>query len=251
MTESSIQHCIVIPVYRHFGPLAVVLDQLDRYRLRCYLVDDCNKTPLKDAIAAELSRRPHVEVLRLEIHGGKGAACVEGARLAHRHGFSHAIFIDADDQHEVADIPRVLALSLQNPTAMILGNPMFDPSAPMARRFGRIVSNMWVWLETLSFDIKDSLCGFRCLPLAPFLQIASGCQLGRRMDFDPDIAVRLFWEGVPAVNFETHIRYPPQGISNFDFLHDNVALFRLHSRLFFGMVVRSPLLLLRHWSHAP
>jgi len=223
---------------------------LDQYGLSCFLIDDGNEIPLKDALITELARRPSIEVLRLSTHGGKGAACVEGGRRAYGLGFSHAIFIDADEQHEVEDIPRVLELSRQHPDAMILGKPVFDPSAPYGRRFGRIVSNLWVWIETLSFDIKDSLCGFRCLPLDPFVKIAAGVQVGRRMDFEPDIVVRLFWQGVSVVNFETHIRYPFSGISNFNLLRDNAALFWLHTRLFFGMVVRSPFLISRHRTRA-
>ena len=250
MIKTSPQCCVIIPVYRHAEPLVNVLRQLEKYGLPCFLVDDCNEVPLKDALATELAGWSWVKVLRLATHGGKGVACMEGCRVAHESGFSHAIFIDADDQHEVHDMSCVLDLTQQHPQAMILGSPVFDQSAPLKRRIGRIVSNVWVWIETLSFDIKDSLCGFRCLPLIPLLKVASRVQLGRRMDFDPDIVVRLFWQGVPVVNFDTRIRYPPRGISNFHLMRDNGALFWLHTRLFFGMLIRSPFLLIRHWTQA-
>jgi hypothetical protein len=99
----------------------------------------------------------------------------------------------------------------------------------------------------LSFDIKDSLCGFHCLPLGPFIKIASKVQLGKRMDFDPDILVRLFWERVPVVTFDTRVRYPSDGTSNFHMVRDNAALCWLHTRLFFGMLLRSPALLQNRW----
>ena len=232
--------CILIPVYRHVQPLARVLAQIAAYRVPCIVVDDHNEPPLAD-------QPPWVDVLRLPVHSGKGVACVEGARRADAQGFSHVILMDADDQHDSGDIPRMMDLMRAHPQAMILGRPLFDASAPWSRRFGRLISNAWAWIETLSFDIKDSLFGYRLIPLAPFLKIAAGAPLGQRMDFDPDLVVRLFWAGVPVVTFDTRVRYPEDGISNFNLRRDNLRLICLHTRLFFGMLFRLPQLLRRHW----
>ncbi len=248
MTQTPLRFCIIIPVYCHADPLVQVLRRLESVALPCFVVDDGNESPLKEAL--EFGRWPWVTALRLETHGGKSAACTEGARRASGMGFSHAIFVDADNQHAVEDIPRILELAIQHPDAMILGRPLFDGSAPFTRRFGRTLSNFWVWIETLSLEIEDSLCGFRCFPLTPFLKAASGAPFSGRMDFDPDIVVRLYWQGLPVINFDTHVLYPANGISNFNLWRDNVALFRLHTRHFFGMLLRIPSLLNRHRTHA-
>jgi glycosyltransferase involved in cell wall biosynthesis len=236
---------VVIPVYRHEEPLVEVLRALAPHGLDCFLVDDGNKSPLMETLPAEFSAASWVSVLRLPENSGKGAACVSGARAALERGFTHAIFLDADGQHNTDDLPRVLALARAHPHAMIMGRPVFDVSAPWSRRRGRLMSNIWVWIETLSLDIQDSLCGFRCFPLDDLLRVAEGVRLGKGMDFDPDIAVRLYWRGLPVVNFDTQINYPPNGISNFDTLRDNVLLSRLHARLFFGMLRRASFLWMR------
>jgi len=246
MTE-NLRCCLMIPVFRHMQPLIHVLEALDAQPLPCFIVDDHNEPPLAEALAKELAGRPWITVLRLPVHSGKGIACVEGCRQAYAQGFTHAIFMDADGQHDSDDIPRMLALMRQHPHAMILGRPVFDVSAPAGRRFGRLLSNVWAWIETLSFQIKDSLFGYRLVPLAPFINVAANVQLGKRMDFDPDMVVRLFWEGVPVVSFDTHVSYPPGGVSNFNLWRDNVRLSWLHTRLFFGMLKRFPGLVKRHW----
>jgi hypothetical protein len=64
------------------------------------------------------------------------------------------------------------------------------------------------------------------------------------MDFDPEIAVRLFWAGVPIRNVATTVIYPQNGNSHFQPVRDNVLLSWLHTRLFFGMLWRAPCLLL-------
>ena len=65
-----------------------------------------------------------------------------------------------------------------------------------------------VWLETLSFDIVDSMCGFRVYPLAPTLALLDRQRLGPRMDFDTEILVRLHWRDVPMRWLPTRVSYP-------------------------------------------
>jgi hypothetical protein len=51
------------------------------------------------------------------------------------------------------------------------------------------------------------------------------------MDFDPEIVVRLAWEGVPIVNVPTRVRYFPDGLSHFRMVRDNVRIARTYLRL--------------------
>ena len=65
------------------------------------------------------------------------------------------------------------------------------------------------------------------------------------MDFDPEIAVRLCWEGVPIINIETPVVYPEGGISHFRMIRDNVRISWMHTKLVLGMIPRAPRLLWR------
>ena len=102
---------------------------------------------------------------------------------------------------------------------------------------------MWVWIETLSFEIVDSMCGFRVYPLGACEKLLKEVKLGKRMDFDPEILVRLYWRNVPFIFLPSQVIYPENGLSHFQPLHDNVRISWLHTRLFFGMLVRSPWLI--------
>jgi len=102
-----------------------------------------------------------------------------------------------------------------------------------------------VWLYTLSLEIGDSMCGFRLYPLAPAIALDDASGVGRRMQFDTDIIVRLHWSGVPVVNLKTPVTYPVDGVSHFDLLRDNLRMVGLHLRLAAGFVVRLPLLVVR------
>ena len=121
---------------------------------------------------------------------------------------------------------------------MITGRPKFDASVPKGRLIARHITHVWVWIETLSFSIQDSMCGFRVYPLEPVVALAARVRLGRRMDFDPEILVRLHWEGLSILSLTTRVIYPAGGQSHFRLWHDNVLISWMHTRLVFGMLWR-------------
>src|SRR6185503_11151993 len=109
-----------------------------------------------------------------------------------------------DGQHNIEDVPRFLAIARANPDALILGAPVFDDSAPAARQVGRKITVFWVNVETGGPVIADPMCGFRVYPLRDVLAITVPSDM---MDFDPEVAVRLVWRGLPVINVPTKVRY--------------------------------------------
>jgi len=169
------------------------------------------------------------------------AGCVAAAAAGH----SHVIQVDADGQHDLADLPRMLVLARARPNVLVTGVPLYDATVPKARLYGRYITHFWVWIHTLSLGIRDSMCGYRVYPLAPTLAVWSEERVGRRMDFDTDILVRLYWRGTPIIELPTRVIYPADGVSHFKMLADNLRISSMHTRLFFGMVWRLPRLLRR------
>lgn len=203
-----------------------------------FIVDDGNAAPAQEAIAALAG--PSVEVRRLERNAGKGGAMLEGFRAALAAGFTHALQIDADGQHDVEDAAKFAAAARARPAALICGQPIYDQSVPSARKFGRYITHFWVWVETASLDIADTMCGFRVYPLAAVARVIKHANLGKRMDFDTEIAVRLHWRGVAVVNMPTRVAYLEGNVSNFRMLADNVSISLMHTRL----VLQAPFRLL-------
>jgi glycosyltransferase involved in cell wall biosynthesis len=224
--------CALVPIYDHGATLGAVLDGLASYDLPIFVVDDGSGPETVRAIDAAAARHPLVQRLRHERNRGRGAALRTGYRAAARLGFTHALQLDADAQHDPADAPRFLAAASRDPEALVLGSPIFDASASRARRWGRQLSRVWAWIETASFAIADPLCGYRCMPLRATLEVLAGESCGDHMEFDPEIAVRLVWRGVPVINVPTRVRYYADGISHFDLLRDNARISRTHARLF-------------------
>lgn len=238
--------CIVIPIYNHREAIGTTLAKLVGYGLPIIVVDDGSDEPTQLALA-ELARRYAgcMTLLRLPVNGGKGAAVMAGLRAARARGYRHAIQIDADGQHDTADVPKFVAAAQAAPDAVILGRPAFDASVPKARLYGRYLTHVWVWIETLSLDIPDALCGFRLYPVDVVCKLIDTVSVPTRMAFDSEVLVRLHWRGVPFRTISTRVVYPEDGVSHFDVLRDNVRISASHTRLVVGMLARLPLLIAR------
>jgi len=237
---------IVVPVYDHEHAIGNTVARLLPHGAPVLLVDDGSRESCAQVLCELAGRYPgRVWLHRLAQNGGKGAAVIAGMREAASHGASHVLQIDADGQHDADDVPRFLAEAQAHPDAVINGRPLYDESVPMGRLIGRYATHVWVWINTLSLDIADSMCGFRVYPLAATIALLDRERVGLRMDFDVEVIVRLHWSGLEIRNLPTRVTYPLDGVSHFQLWRDNVRISMMHARLFFGMLWRSPRLLAR------
>ncbi len=243
----SYKSCFIIPVYNHHQFIERTLKKIMPYGDQMFLIDDGSIEEGQSLLEDLSKKNPSVFLIRLPCNQGKGAAVISGLEAAFKQGFTHALQIDADGQHDHSDIPNFIEYSREYPKNIVSGQPIYDSSIPKSRLYGRYISHFWVWVETLSFDIKDSMCGFRVYPLDPIISLLKDTTLGQRMDFDTEILVRLYWRGVPTHFIKTRIVYPLDGISHFNNLTDNLRITKLHTRLFFGMLKRLPCLIGRRF----
>jgi glycosyltransferase involved in cell wall biosynthesis len=238
--------CAVIPVYNHEAAITGVVEALLASHLPCVLVDD-GSSPACARVLEQLARRDQVFLIKLTVNQGKGCAVMTGFREASRLGFSHALQVDADGQHDLSDVRTFIEQSRAHPDALICGYPRYDASVPKGRLYARYLTHVMVWLNTLSLQIRDSMCGFRLYPLPPTLVLINSVKIGNRMDFDTDIIVHLAWRNLPMHWLHTKVHYPKDGVSHFRLFRDNVLMTSMHIRLFFGMLLRAPAILWRRW----
>lgn len=244
-----------MPVFNQHLRLADVVAQLRAQGLPVWLIDDGSSAATRSAIDA-LAREPGIDCIHLPRNRGKGAAVMTGLRKAAQEGCTHALQVDADGQHDLADVPALLACARNEPDALVSGAPVYDDSVPRVRFYGRYLTHALIWFDTLSRDLRDSMCGFRVYPLAPTLALMDRVRIGQRMDFDTDIMTRLYWAGTASRFVPTHVRYPEGGVSHFRMVRDNARMVWLHVRLLLGMAAHVPALLRRrrerrvesHWA---
>ncbi|MBP3141403.1 glycosyltransferase family 2 protein [Aliivibrio fischeri] len=251
---TNFRPCFLIPCYNHGKTTPAVVESLMSYGYPMIIVDDGSENETKRILEEVTQNNESITLITLAENQGKGGAVIAGIEKAYQQSYSHAIQIDADGQHDLEALSKLIAESQEHPTALISGQPIYDESVPKSRLYGRYATHIWVWIETLSFAIKDSMCGFRSYPIGPTINILERAVLGRRMDFDTEIMVRMYWNETDIRFINTRVIYPEDGISHFDALWDNVKISWMHTKLFFGMLPRIPSLLKRkpvqedHWS---
>jgi glycosyltransferase involved in cell wall biosynthesis len=244
----SASHLVLIPSYNP-GPKvdATVRDALAEWN-PVWVVVDGSTDESAQRLSAMAAKEPGLRVFVLADNRGKGAAVLFGLREALAQGFTHALTMDSDGQHPAERIRAFMQASMAEPDAMVLGCPVFDSSAPALRVKGRQISNWWANLETLWAGIHDSLFGFRVYPIDALVAVMRRQPWMRRFDFDVEAVVRLCWRGVRPINLPAPVRYfrPEQGgVSHFLYGRDNALLTWMHFRLFWGLILRLPVLCVR------
>ena len=247
-TLPSTSHLVLIPSYNSGAKVYETVAQAREHWNPVWVVVDGSTDGTTTILQEMASRDGGLRVFVLPQNQGKGAAVLHGLDQAAQQGFTHALCMDSDGQHPANLIKSFMQCSAAVPTAMVLGVPVFDASAPALRVWGRKVSNGWANLETLWAGIGDSLYGFRVYPVEPLRRVMRGQRWMRRFDFDPEAAVRLCWDGVPPINLPAPVKYLQAhegGVSHFNYRRDNLLLTWMHTRLMLGFLWRLPTLIMR------
>ena len=217
--------CVVLPCLDSAATVGRVVERTRAVLDEVIVVDDGSADG-----SARAARAMGARVVRHPENRGKGAALLTGFAEALDQGFTHAVTLDADGQHDPADIPKLLAAAAAEPRALVVGARDFDVEhVPGASRFGRSFSNFWVWLET-GTRLGDTQSGFRVYPLESVraLDLAPS-----RFEWEVEVLVRARWAGLPVHEVDVSVHYPPPGerLSHYRGFEDSLLISLLHVRL--------------------
>jgi len=216
---------IVIPVYNHPDTVREVVARTLEMHDNVMVVDDGSRE-----IVADLLTGLNAHVVRHQKNMGKGAAILTGALEASRMGMTHIITIDADGQHDPADIKKFIPILNENPNAIIIGKRNFKGTAtPGLSIFGRGFSNFWMRVQT-GRSVGDTQSGFRAYPLAVIDKLSLR---ERHYSFEVEVLVKAAWADVKIIDVDISVYYPPaeKRISHFRGIMDNFRLSILNSKL--------------------
>ena len=145
----------LIPGFQE-GPRIAAVVEAARRHLPVVVVDDGST----DDTAAQ-AERAGATVVRQVPNQGKGAALREGFRHALANGAEHVITLDADGQHDPAEIPTFLAAFEVTGAELIVGKRHFREMPPV-RRLSNTFGGLLV-SAAVGRRIPDNQSGFRLI----------------------------------------------------------------------------------------
>ncbi len=233
-TPLSPRILVVVPVYNHAATLRGVVSGILAVHDQVLVVDDGSTDLVPDALDGL-----KVRLIRHRKNRGKGAAIRTGARAARDMGMTHIITIDADGQHDPADIPLFVEAVTKDRNALIVGARDFNTAhVPSSSRFGRTFSNFWLRVQT-GVILSDVQSGFRAYPLAVLENLKF---TEDHYSFEVEVLVRASWAGFPLKDVDITVYYPPKEsrVSHFKSFTDNVRISLLNTRLTIRAILPVP-----------
>jgi len=216
----------VVPVYNNGATVKGVALGCGQYLAHVLVVDDgCT-----DVDVAALFADTEIEVLVHSENRGKGAALLSALEYIRQRGGQWMVCVDADGQHDPADIPKFFPVIGESSSSIVVGARDFSGSnIPGGSKFGRKFSNFWIKLES-GATVSDSQSGFRAYPV----ELLSQMKLrGNRYDFEVEVLTKAVWHGLSIEDVPISVHYPPKAerISHFNQWKDNVRLTGRHTLL--------------------
>jgi glycosyltransferase involved in cell wall biosynthesis len=182
---------VLIPAWNEARTIGSIVKAVSA-RLPVLVVDDGSTDG-----TADCARKAGAEVVSHPVNLRKGAALKTGFSWAMERDYGAVVTMDADGQHDPADLDKLLEESRHNRAALIIGERQFS-AMPWPNRYTTpLGSRMLSW--ALGIRITDNQSGFRLLT-KPLLE---------RMDLRSDgyeMEVEMIWE---AVRLEMPIAWVP------------------------------------------
>jgi glycosyltransferase involved in cell wall biosynthesis len=218
-------HLIVIPVFNEALTIGPLVARARRHG--AVVVVDDGSTDDSGAAATAAG----ADVIRLSRQRGKGAALRRGFDLALSRGAERVVTLDGDGQHDPDEIPRLLEVAAEHPTAFVIGGRLGvsaaeDPAEPGYRVIptGRLnamrVAGFFIdWLT--GHALRDTQSGFRIYPQA--LLVAARPRRGGFV-LETEMLLRAAALGLPLVETPITAVYHRARRSRFRPLRDGFAV---------------------------
>ena len=209
----------LIPAFNEVARVADVVSRTRPHVSEVVLIDDGSVDQ-----TASVAQAAGARVIRHQQNKGKGAAIITALECFDRSGVEFAVLLDADGQHDPAEIPKFIATAKQSGAVIVVGTRMSDTGdMPLARLWTNRFTS-WVTGRLARQRIPDSQCGFRLLrrSVLPDLKLSTV-----RFETETEMLIQAGRAGHKIVGVPIRTIYEAGRTSHIHPLRDTVRFFKL------------------------
>ena len=217
-----------IPAYNAATSIAEVVERAAAFADDVVVVDDGSRDE-----TAVRAREAGASVVIHELNRGYGGALKTLFRTANDRGAQHLVVIDADGQHDPADIPTLVETQKRDETDIVIGSRYVgerDTKIPLFRSVGLAVIN---GLTNASMGklrprghVRDTQSGYRVYSRRAIHSLASDPTIGNNMGASTDILYHAHRARLSVSEVPTTISYDVENSSSQGSLSHGLDLVR-------------------------
>ena len=166
----------IIPAYNEAGRVAPVIT-FARGFLPVLVVDDGSADE-----TASVARATGAEVLVQQPNQGKGAALMAGFEYALAQDYEAVVTLDADGQHDPAEIQKFLTAYETTAADLIIGKRNFDGMPPLRRLANTLGEATFSW--AIGQNVPDNQSGYRLLSRRLMVALGEGVEVGFEFELE-------------------------------------------------------------------
>jgi glycosyltransferase involved in cell wall biosynthesis len=193
---------VLIPAFNEAGTIREVVEAVLAHVDRVIVVSDGST----DDTVARLAGLP-VEVVEHAENLGKGLRLAEGLDRTFREGADCVLTLDADGQHDPADIPAFLAAARCSPRSLVVGDRLGDRASMPSGRAASIGFGDFFISWAAGRRLRDCQCGMRLYPADLWSQIRMPVRERRHFVFETAVLLRAAAAGFEIARVPIAARY--------------------------------------------
>ncbi len=146
----------LVPAFNEAARIVAVVTGARAFVNEVVVIDDGSADTTSD-----VARAAGATILRHETNRGKGGAIKTGLDYLAQSGADMAVLLDADGQHDPAEIPKFIEEAKRSGAGIVVGSRMSDTRAmPVVRKFTNQFTS-WLTSRLARQRVHDSQCGYR------------------------------------------------------------------------------------------
>jgi glycosyltransferase involved in cell wall biosynthesis len=153
--DDSFRPAALVPAFRCESTVGEVVSGLLRHLGDVLVVDDGS-----DDSTGEKARGAGATLLTRSSNGGKGSAVRDGLAVLLKEPFTHVAFVDADGQHDVGDLPALLAAAAGG-ADFVVGSRLRSRGAMPGKNFWANTIGDKVLQRMTGLPVEDGQSGYR------------------------------------------------------------------------------------------